>query len=613
MNTETIRKNKWLIVLITAVSLMFGVNHVINISAIGYELYNPFPVQNGLTFNTDENLFAPAFQDAARGHSISNSQLKEYKNLPSHLDLFPFAAMGFAASLFSAGAREIYIAADFIFPPLAFLLFYVFGRRVFGLEKKLAMVTALFIMLFSFTDFMRSLAGFSFLDIVNAKDYPAYSKLYAPEFTVIPFLASLILLYEAFTKDDLRYSLAASLAGALLFYTYIYYSSFFWATAAILSLLAIRPVTGKSIRRIAAIFIPAAVLAVPYALNLLAVSGTPAYHDLLLRAGLETGRFIPLPIVYSIIALFFLVAMRFVMSGRLFAFTASMLLGAILLMNVQLVTGYSMQPWHWGLRIVEFLGFIFSAYFIQNWKAGKGIPGYAGSAFSFLRSGGVITAVIILYFVFGFTGMVSATNATSDIYALTPGEAGLYKWLDANTTYGTTVMTLSLKESLQIPSFTHSNVYLPDGLTNERTTEELVDRFAYAHAFYGAAGALEEKLNVSNDAFRLEYLNKLYEGKRFGLGDFEKYYFINYFFHAQFFYGRHDFQQKNPDMPGAIGFYFPASFRASVMGKLQNQSYKIHDFDYVLVGPYEKSAGNFSASGYMKVYSNSEFDLYKTV
>lgn len=611
--TIFLRKNTPLIALLLIISVMFGIPHIINIGKITYRLYNPVPIQNGLILNMDENLFAPAFQDAAQGHPAGSSpQLKEYKNAPSHLDTFPFFIIGFVASLFGAGAREIFIVSDFVFPPLVFLLFYLVARRIFSLEKKLAVLASLLIMLFqSFTNFVLALItfNFGFFNFLSATDFLGYSKLYAPEFIVIPFLLALIALYEAFRKDNPAYDVAASLLGALLFYTYIYYSTFFWATFAILSILALIESGVKALKKIFVISVPAAIIAVPYALNFVALSRSEAYRDTLLRAGLETSRFIHLPLIYGAISIVMLAAVYFVMRKKdrfLFFFVAAMLLAASILMNLQIITGYSVQPWHWGYRVLEFLYFLIAAYVIQEAKINQMA---IERVFSFLKNGTVLKVLIATFVIYGFGYSVSATYATTDIYKFSEGEADLYKWLDENTAADSTVMLLSLKESLQIPSFTHNNVYLPDGLTSDRPTEELVDRFVFAHAFYNASGALGEKLNVDNDALRLEYINKLYEGVRFSLQDFEKYYFINYFFHNQFFYGRHDYQQKNPDIQGAIGFYFPLSFREHVMQKLSG-GYKIYGFDYVLVGPYERAVGNISLAAYTKVYSNSEFDVY---
>lgn len=622
------RRNAMLISLLFLVSLMFGVPHIMNISRITYELYNPFPVQNGLGLNMDENLFAPGFQDAADGHFIvRNPQLKEYKNEPSHLDIFPFLIIGLAAHLFSAGAREIFIVADFIFPPLVLLLFYLVARRIFSLEKKLAILVALLVLLFqSFTGFIREIITFNlgYFNFFSAIDFLGYSKLYAPEFIAIPFLVALIALYEAFRRDDMRLSIFASLSGALLFYTYIYYSTFFWATCLILSFFELRQKGAKAVKKILIILVPAAILAIPYALNFVALSRSEAYRDTLLRAGLETSRFIPLPLIYAAISAVFLIAAYYVINKRnkfLFSFAAVMLLAASILMNLQIITGYSVQPWHWEYRVLEFLYFFLAAYIIQEGleimpKNHQGIVSVlysvARKLFYFLVHPIAVTGLIVVFIIYGFGFNISAANATTEIYTLTEGEADLYKWLDKNTPADSTVMALSVKESLQIPSFTHNNVYLPDGLTSGRTTEELVDRFVFAHALYNASRALEEKLSLGNDALRLEYINRLYKGARFSLYDFEKYYFINYFFHAQFFFGRWDHQQKNPDIPGALGFYFPVSFREHVMQKLQSQSYNIYDFEYIVVGPYERVAGNISSieNNFTKVYSNGEFEVF---
>ena len=627
------KRNKLLIIIFILLIFVFGTFHIINISNHGYELYNPVPAVNGYTSNHDELHYPPGFRDVIDGHYIVRSpQVKEYKNSVSHTDIFPYFVLGFPAAVLGVGVKEIFIVSDFIFPAFGFVLLYLLMRRVFRIDKYLSVLFSLLATLFqSFTVFVLGLSTLSSFNFLNAVDALGQAKLYAPEFLFIPFMLAIIVLYYSFKKDGYLYPALTIILGTVLVYSYIFYSTFYWTTFVLLSIYTLysnRHNIIPPLKKILFISIPSSVLSVPYFLEFMAFKNLEAYPEILLRAGVETGRFIHLPLIFAVVSIIFIVISYKVMYKKdkfSFYFLSSMFVSTILWSNIQIITGFNVQPFHWTYRISEILYFIAAAYILQDGyqqlknsgknniflQSGKKV---LKPIFGFFNDKKVVYILIAFYIIYGLGYSASAAINTGDIYVFDKDELRLYDWLNQNTEKDSVVLTLSIDQNIKVSSYAHNNVYLPGGLFSGLTTEEIVDRIIFLYDIYNVSDAeLEEKLNVPNDAVRKQYIDQLYKGKRFSLSDFEKYYFIVYPFSVQFFYGKWDYQHQNPDNSGWIGYYFPSEFREYVMNKRHNKSYNIYEYDYILIGPYEKQIADTAMieNNFERIFSNNGFRVFK--
>jgi hypothetical protein len=220
-------------------------------------------------------------------------------------------------------------------------------------------------------------------------------------------------------------------------------------------------------------------------------------------------------------------------------------------------------------------------------------------------------SAIVLAWVFSYNASFALN--VHERYKFSQAETDLYRWLNENTPLDSTVLTLSIKENSHIPYATHNTVYLPNGLITMIPQEEIVDRILFAYSLFNVSESeLLKKLNVSNDALRLIYIDGLYNGKTFSSYDFERYYFIHYFFHGKFLYGNRPYTPQNPDIGGAVGYYFPKAFREYLLAKYKGRNYTSYNYDYVLIGSYERRIADAAAieKSYNKTYSNDEFALY---
>ncbi len=631
MYFEKIKKNPILTLFFILVILMFGAFHIVNITEHGYDLYNPVPMQNGYISNLDEAHYLAGFRDVIDGHLIVKSpQLLEYKNTTNQVDILPYLALGLPAAMFGMSVKEILIVSDFIFPAIGFIFLYLLMRKVFKIRKDLSLLTSLLITIFqTFTGFVLGIISFNSIDFTRAVDALGQSKIYAPEFVIIPFLLSIITLYYSFKTPGYFYPTLTIILGVILVYSYIFYSTFFWLTFVLMSLYILYANKNDimpHLKKILFIFIPAAILSIPWVLEFLAFRNLEAYSEIMLRAGLETGRFIHLPLIWAGISVVFLIVTYTLMHRKdkfKFWFTASMLISTILLSNMQIITGFNIQPFHWTYRISEMLYFILAAYILQEgYKYLKhhheiGALTWLGKIvkpiFGFITNKRIVVILIIFFTIYGFGYSIAAANNTKDIYSFEQSELELYDWLNQNTPKDSVILTLSVDQNVKITTYTHNNIYLAGGLFSTWTSNEIQDRIAFLHNIYHVPESeLLIKLNQDNDAYRKQYLDMLYQGKRFSLYDFEKYILVYYPFSWQFFYGHWDYQEQNPDIPGAMGYYFPIKFRNQIMDKFHNKTYETYTHDYLIIGPYESQIANIELlkNGYESIYSNHQFEVF---
>lgn len=616
------KADKTIILLFFLVVLMFGLPHLINIAEHGYSLYNPVPSVNGLTSNLDEILYTPGFRDVIDGHYIVKSpQLAEYKNSTNNIDILPYLVLGGSAKVLGLGVNDIFIISDFIFPALGFLLLYVLMRKVFDIRKDIAVLFSLGMIIFqSFSAFIMNLPYD--LNPLTAMDSLGQGKLYPPEFVFLPLIIALIAMYMSFKKEGYLYPLITIISGTALVYSYIFYSTFFWTAFALFSLYmlvanrhGIKPV----LKKILLIAIPSAVLSLPFLKEFLAFKNLPTYAEVLLRSGAEYSRFNPMPLAYAAVSAVFLVIVYKLMhkkDSQKFYFVASLLLSVVVWSNIQVIMSYSIQPFHWIYRVGEVLYFILAAYIVQEsyvfLKESSSMDSrMIKPIFAFLNDKRFVAVAIIFIIGFGISYSYVGATRTSDIFVFNKSELQLYQWLNNNTPTDSTVLTLSIDQNIKVSSYTHNNVYLANGVYSNWPTTEIEDRIAYLYRAYNATeDALVDRINVSDDAFRKEYLDQLYAGKRFSLVDFEKYMLIHYPFHWQFFYGKWWFQSHDPDNVTFMGYAYPQSFKQTLLSKFLNQSFVVYQHDYLLVGPYERSIINTTTLGYREIYSNDDFTLF---
>src|SRR3972149_8388799 len=228
-----IRKDQILLaLLIVLVTVIYGLPHLILFSKLGKN-YTPFSLSPNSPSATDETYGYAGFANYIRnGHFfLKDAYVKEYSNLPTPLlaDNVPSAILA-GLSFLTGSLGNAFIVSDFIFPPILFLIIYLFLRNYLGniyyrLAASFLIVTARDLI----TLIPYPISTFKYLTAASHQEELLFlSRTPHPQISLIFLFAGVWALYKLLSKPDhKRFIFLTGLFCGLLFYTYMFYFTFF--------------------------------------------------------------------------------------------------------------------------------------------------------------------------------------------------------------------------------------------------------------------------------------------------------------------------------------------------------------------------------------------------
>lgn len=396
------------------VGLVFVTHHIL--------VLNPnYAPLNESSYYDERSTYAPKI----------NAFIKNDPILPSVFPTLPPILMGSLGKVI--GLRNIVIISDFIFPFLIFLLLY--KLMTFFTQNALLFSTV-----------------FMFLPklFVFALDSPFqglyFSQFYEPKITFLFFLVSLMSIILAL-KDD-RFVMLAGVSTGLLFYTYLYD----WVT--IFCALGLLFLFGIQRKKILKILLVGLLVGSVYFYNLSLLQHLPKdYSNKFLWEFSHNFRW---AIVWkSYIRNIVLIFALWWLKPKHYQFLVALLTSYFVVMNMQLFTGFNLQPDHW-FRI-QFLPVTLAIIAI--------IP------FTIKKEWILALATISVF----FTGQVFYTKAHAQEFMISPPLKDTYQWINNNLSKKTIgVLDYSLNNGILME--TDSNIFLPSGFNTIISDEELWGR-----------------------------------------------------------------------------------------------------------------------------------------
>ncbi len=188
-------------------------------------------------------------------------------------------------------------------------------------------------------------------------------------------------------------------------------------------------------------------------------------------------------------------AMR--MPGRwrtTFLVILSTIIASGLLLNLHLVTGLSLQPAHWVIRILVpllplacamFAAMVVRQY-VQRRRAGR----------TWLVVSTAVTAAVVMW---GVSVKIVANRIENaerfgPVLSLPKGYAQGYDWLRENAPSDAVVTCLGIEQTYMIPQYARTFVYLPNYAVATVSLDEILGRWANVNRFYGVP--LDTALNI---------------------------------------------------------------------------------------------------------------------
>jgi len=601
-----IRKNIFKIVFIIAM-LLVGIAYSIMPHFVRYNTLKELelqyiPVTQESNFDM-MNVQAGRYRDMIDGKMLSGEvDTYEHKDGPS---LWPLLSSTMLAPFFIPFDTIFpgIIITDFLFPIFIFSAFFLIFKELTA-DRMFALFSAVLLMLFpqfphyippsSFTELKLLILQFSPLPLF---DTFTAGLTYLTRESFIPggpfFILSLYFVYKAVSTDTKKkfFILLAGIFYGILFYLYFY----FWAFATVfLGLFFIALLLKRKTKEAVAVFaagVVGLIVSIPFWISHFNLVSLSNYQELIDRMGPELDygfRWF----LWKTYILVFLMAGLTLWIGRKFnisikvIFLITLALSEIVVLNMQVITGFNIQSDHWGGRVFLITrGIIWLTIFYYLFL-------YFKNRISMLSTRKTLTffAVVIISVLFSnvvYTEIVQS-KTYAHFYTVDTKLVDAYEWLNKNTPKDSVVMTPSLRTNIDLPVYTHNRIFLARANNSIGTEEELLNRLYITYIIFGIPPVY------------------LYEMIQSDPG-------IMYFF-------SHKYASRNTDVYLRPYKYdvvvLPVSKRNEILNEyvhFQISEYVPYRVNYLFIGPreYEIGINDNILDNYQKIYDSDGIKIFK--
>lgn len=307
----------------------------------------------------------------------------------------------------------------------------------------------------------------------------------SPQFYFLPFLITLYSAYRLFAGGNRRWAWAAGLGLAVQLYTNFYLTSF------IVTGLCLLTIAAALQRRLDVVkaFLLAAVVAVaggvPYLHNLWLTATHPNYQETFARVGGYATREAILPLVHVVVGVGFVVVGWAARRERWYQFVVAFLAAGFICLNQQLLTGRTVEPFHWESQTNKM--FLEIALVLGAWQvvrsAGSRAATVAGHALC-----GIGIAVLLAH---GWALQDRYLNSRRDEFVSLQQLGPPLRWLEEHTAPADVVLVnpLHFEWADYVTTISGNYTYTsePFFFASFLTRDEVEQRYLGALRFFGAS------------------------------------------------------------------------------------------------------------------------------
>ncbi len=564
--------------------------------------YTPLVVRDVGGRAVDEKLYLGYVHEVMEGHIIPRSTAWEWqdKAILSHPGPIPAIILG-AMGLALGGIKQTYIISFFIFPLLGSLLVYGIAFRLTA-NRKISCMTAP-LLYFPITYIKIFLTS----NITSPIGY--FSRFYPVLFNFIIFALALLFLLLLLQKKEWKYVFLSGIFGGLLFFTYFYYWTYYFIVIMIISAAAVLfRRKNIDIRKILVFLTIVIFFGIIYFL-LFARHNIDETNDMLLR---YTGaKLTHAPnYVYSIFLLVISIGSIYFIYYHYFRshkkkelpwenvlFLVTLLISSLLIINIQVVTGYTLLQRQW-IHAVIWPVLILTGIYTLNFLLPK-------IKIKIVEWENIIPLIVTLFFLsFGLVWQISFAATMFPYYSIPDYQEKTFTWLNENTQPDEVVLSLSSDMILLIPVHTSNQNFIPSARGEPIPISEIVMRRLIANKLLNVSA--DEFVFLDNPCATNEAIvqQNLKEGK------------------TEFNYTR--FEETNSHLITFEAFFansgcsVPLEFKDKIRTTYQalpsewEELTSVFKLDYIIVGPYEKQLLQTDLSTFATLkYQDEEVAIYE--
>lgn len=419
---------------------------------------------------------------------LANVGTYEHRNDPIYQPSLLEVVEGTVARWFGLGAWQIDILATFFLPFILCYLFYLLVNSLSG-SFKLAVITVLAIM-----------CGYYWIT-PNLKAIFKLSPLYftlpilfvrpiSPQFHFMPFIFSLYLIYRISSYKRYYLSIFTGMISGALFYTTIYYWTFVYSGLISLAIINLFKHKGENVKKYLLTLLVASLIGIPYYMSFMSLNRLPHFLEIFKRGG---GIFTHQPIIpiIEILFLIFLVLLSNIFTDEkkeVFYYMLSFVLGGLVCLNQQVITGKTVEPFHWEIftnKIFIIICFFVCVSFMLRWlKKAK----YVVPILNLIRIKAPFYAICFMFFAIAFFQQNLYYRTTKDDFYKLQVMAPVLKYIHRILPSNTVILTdpFKQKENQLINVFTKNYPYISGSffITSAIEDKEVEERYFAALNFY---------------------------------------------------------------------------------------------------------------------------------
>ncbi len=497
------KDTKLALLLALLVGIIYLFPHVIYLTQPG--TYNPLYISQNRGF-MDEAIYSAGVQEVLEGNFIPTDLATiEHKHSLMIYGPLPFIIMAII-TLITKNIISTIIITDFIFAAITFYLFYLLTKKVTS-SHSIALISST-LLLFFYRIFippptiaLSSLKDYLLSIFINSSQGNAnlwLSRFMHPQITLPLLLLTILVAWKAYETKQQRYFIATSLLIAANMYSYFYnwtYIIVFIGTFFTTYVFFQHDTLKNKLLPLTLTAILTLILAIPHIKNTLALKSL----DITARSGVEYGRNIE---TISYLFLLLIVAVliisykkqkspahhnphqkigsnpkstifqkklipEFLQTTPLSSILLlSLLLSAFIVLNIQLIIGYTIQNDHYYSRILVPIVILALAWIISSISLLK----------TLLEKKYVAAIFLTLLFLSACIVQQNEIKGQHANYAFTPEEQELITTLQSLAP-NNVILTSSITWNLWIPAYTHSDIYFPYSASTIASKEEMENRF----------------------------------------------------------------------------------------------------------------------------------------
>ncbi len=417
--------------------------------------YLPFsvsPAVSALVFDETHAYAPPARRFMHFGRIPAEVDNFERRNLSAGIPFIPAGILGAMGR--ALGSLEwAFIAADFVFPALLFLLYYALGRSLLVAWSSIIIPFGLLNSVWLGQD--------AFLAPLEITRTPQ------PEISFPVLIIAAILLAKALRENSSRlWVIGAGIASGAVVYCYYYYAVAWGITLGLFFLFGLIWRWQFVWQRAIVVIALMAVISIPFGLATAKGRTQGGQTDLLARMGAFTHQ-PDFPALFAALALSFVLvfyAREFFRRQPAYFVLALLVAAAFYGMNFQVLAGFETQPWHFwkrlALPVTFFLLAAFAAQYFRPREAKR-----------------LARALLILLIASTTARLTIAALRTAPHQRASNPKFEVLAWARSHIAPNQVIGTTEPELILLIPALTTDYTYVPSGLRSLTPTREIIARY----------------------------------------------------------------------------------------------------------------------------------------